>query len=48
MELIAIVTLPGSSINAMMYQLGAPSDFDEWADIAGPGGESWQIGRAHV
>ncbi|KAI0322115.1 alcohol oxidase [Amylostereum chailletii] len=24
-----------------LYHYGAPSDYDEWARIAGPGGESW-------
>ncbi|KAG0706706.1 hypothetical protein DFH29DRAFT_995574 [Suillus ampliporus] len=30
-----------SAMNAMMAQYGAPSDFDEWAEIAGD--ESWYI-----
>ncbi|KAG2076498.1 alcohol oxidase [Suillus decipiens] len=31
----------GSSINAMIAQYGAPSDFDEWAEIAGDQSWSW-------
>ncbi|TDL25641.1 alcohol oxidase [Rickenella mellea] len=31
-----------SSINAMMYQLGSPSDFDEWAKIGGKGASAWR------
>lgn len=34
--------LTGSSINAMMYQIGAPSDFDEWARLGGPGADAWK------
>ncbi|KDQ57074.1 aryl-alcohol oxidase [Jaapia argillacea MUCL 33604] len=30
-----------SSINAMMFQCGAPSDYDEWATLGGEGAESW-------
>jgi len=30
-----------SSSNAMMFHCGAPEDYDEWAQQAGPGGEEW-------
>lgn len=26
----------------MMFQVGAPSDFDEWAKLGGPGAEAWK------
>ncbi|KAG0706730.1 hypothetical protein DFH29DRAFT_1066647 [Suillus ampliporus] len=37
-----------SAMNAMMAQYGAPSDFDEWAEIAGDQSWSWNNFSKHV
>ncbi|KAI0067248.1 alcohol oxidase [Artomyces pyxidatus] len=36
-----------SSMNAQIFHYGAPSDYDEWASIAGEGAESWAYKDFH-
>jgi len=36
-----------SAINAQMFHYGDPTDYDEWAQLGGPGAESWAYKDFH-